>query len=92
MPRTKKVSMTGRFGTRYGTKLRRVVLRIEEIQRKWHKCPKCETPRVKRVAVGIWKCRFCNFTFAGGAYMPITSKGKTADRTAKRLSQSKEMF
>ena len=36
-------------------------------------------------SVGVWKCRKCNFTFAGGAYTPATKLGIVARRAAKGL-------
>ncbi len=65
---TKKVGSTGRFGARYGKKVRKRVLDIEKKLRGWHKCPYCSKLRVKRMAVGIWKCKSCNKEFAGRAY------------------------
>jgi large subunit ribosomal protein L37Ae len=38
---------------------------------------------VKRESVGIWKCKKCGHTFAGGAYMPSTKLGVVAKRAAK---------
>jgi ribosomal protein L37AE/L43A len=31
----------------------------------------------------VWKCRKCDYTFAGGAYMPVTKLGVVAKRAAK---------
>ncbi|MBS3065000.1 MAG: 50S ribosomal protein L37ae [DPANN group archaeon] len=67
---TKKVGSTGRWGARYGLKLRKSVLKIEKIQRGRHKCPFCEKLAVKRLATGIWFCRSCESKFAGRAYEP----------------------
>jgi hypothetical protein len=33
--------------------------------------------------VGVWRCRKCEFTFAGGAYTPTTKLGVVARRAAK---------
>ncbi|MHA2271151.1 MAG: 50S ribosomal protein L37Ae [Candidatus Hodarchaeales archaeon] len=83
--KTKKVGSTGRFGTRYGSTLRKRTLRVEQELKVWHKCPSCSSSRVKRASIGIWICRFCGHKFTGGAYSPETAPGKTAMRTAKRL-------
>ena len=48
-----------------------------------HKCPQCGFVKVKRRSVGVWQCGKCNFTFAGGAYMPSTKIGVVAKRAAK---------
>ncbi len=84
--RTKKVGITGRFGARYGTTIRKRVKKIEDRMKQRHKCPECQTKAVKRVSVGIWKCRKCDFTFSGGAYVPETSEGRKIARITKRLS------
>jgi len=85
MARTKKVGVTGRFGARYGRKAKRTVKQIEENMKKYHTCPQCDRPAVKRVATGIWKCRKCDAVFTGGAYVPSTPMGKTAARNIKRI-------
>lgn len=65
---TKKVGAAGRFGTRYGTKLRKAVTSIEKTQRKKQECPNCKKPAIHRVAMGIWVCKKCGAKYAGGAY------------------------
>ena len=55
--RTAKVGITGKYGTRYGQKLRKQVKAIEILQRKKTICPFCGKTAIKRAAAGIWKCR-----------------------------------
>ncbi len=87
MARTKKVGSTGRFGSRYGAKLRRRVLDIEKKRNEPTRCPSCATRALKRQAVGLWKCSKCDLLFAGGAYVPFTDAGKAAKRAiAQRVS------
>ena len=87
MARTKKVGSTGRFGARYGAKLRRRVLDIEKKANEPNRCPSCATRALKREAVGLWKCSKCGLVFAGGAYVPYTDAGKAAKRAiAQRLA------
>ncbi len=75
MAHTKKVGSAGRFGARYGLRIRKQVVEIEKIQRQKHKCPFCLKFAVKRLAKGIWQCRICSVKFAGKAYEPgITGK------------------
>jgi large subunit ribosomal protein L37Ae len=47
-------------------------------------------PHVRRVAAGIWKCRGCKTTFAGGAFEFATSVAVTAKVTMNRLKKLKE--
>lgn len=75
MPRkTKKVGIAGRFGPRYGVKVRKQIQAVEQEKIKKHTCPRCKHKSVKRISSGIWKCRRCNLTFASGAYSPVQSK------------------
>ena len=68
MGRTKKVGASGRFGSRYGKRLRDRYGAIEAEQRKKHKCPYCNYVKVKRVAIGIWSCNKCGAKFTSKAY------------------------
>ena len=71
---TKKVGSAGRFGARYGLKIRKKVWEIETIQKQKHKCPDCFKFTLKRIAAGIWLCDACGNKFAGRAYEPGLEK------------------
>lgn len=81
--RTKKVGPTRGLGARYGAMVRKRYIKVVKGMKKPHKCPQCGLQRVKRISVGVWKCRKCGFTFTGGAYTPITKLGVVAKRVAK---------
>ncbi len=75
MPRkTKKVGIAGKFGPRYGVKVRKQIQAVEQEKIKKHTCPRCKHKSVKRISSGIWKCRRCDLTFASAAYTPVLSK------------------
>ncbi len=65
--KTKKVKAAGRFGSRYGRRVRTKIAEIESLQRKKQKCPFCNG-YVKRLSKGIWRCKKCNKKFAGHIY------------------------
>jgi len=74
---TKIVGPAGKFGARYGSTLRKKVALIERKMRAKHRCPRCDTlGSLRRVSVGIWMCKKCGYTFAGGAYTPRTEMGR----------------
>ena len=85
--RTKKVGPTGRYGPRYGVTARRRVLAVEVRQRAKHTCPSCGAPKVSRVSTSIWSCRKCSFTFAGGAYVPVTGAGLDVAKSLKGINE-----
>lgn len=70
MARTKKVLSTGKYGVRYGKKIRERLLDVEKDQRKRHACPQCLKLTFKRQASGIWSCGKCGAKYAGKAYKP----------------------
>jgi large subunit ribosomal protein L37Ae len=74
MGKKKKVGSAGRFGARYGEKIRSLIAGIEKIQRQKHVCPKCDMPHVRRVSAGVWECKKCGSKFAGKAYRPYEEK------------------
>ena len=81
--KTKKVGPTRGLGPRYGSTVRKRYIRVTAGLKKAHKCPQCGFVRVKRESVGVWKCKKCGYTFAGGAYVPVTKLGVVAKRAAK---------
>ena len=70
MARTKKVGVAGKFGARYGKKIRDSYVDIHKARKKKHICPECKKPGVTRIAAGVWKCRKCGLLFSGKAYKP----------------------
>ncbi len=68
MGRTKKVGSAGRYGTRYGRKIRGRIKSIESVKK--HVCPSCQKAGMKREAAGIWECVKCGTKMAGKAYRP----------------------
>jgi large subunit ribosomal protein L37Ae len=81
---TSKRSTTGRFGSRYGTSVRKGIAQTEAESKRKHECPKCANVAVKRVSVGVWRCGECGNTFAGGAYAPVTKVGTVARRSIRQ--------
>jgi len=97
--KTKKVGPTRGLGPRYGSTVRKRYIRVTAGLKKAHRCPQCGFLRVKRESVGVWKCKKCGYTFAGGAYMPVTklevvakraAKGAPVEETAKAVAAAEE--
>ncbi|OQS54293.1 60S ribosomal protein [Ecytonucleospora hepatopenaei] len=86
---TKKAGITGKYGCRYGSTLRKTIKAIEESQHKKYICVACGKKAVKRKAVGIWKCKRCPHAFAGAAYAPSSASGRTYGALIKSLKQNK---
>ncbi|KAL6122040.1 hypothetical protein NUSPORA_00961 [Nucleospora cyclopteri] len=84
---TKKAGITGKYGCRYGSTLRKTMKAIEESQHKTYICTACGKTAVKRICVGIWQCKRCSHKFAGAAYAPISNSGKTYGALIKSLNK-----
>ncbi|KAI9095266.1 60S ribosomal protein L43, partial [Phlyctochytrium arcticum] len=82
--RTKKVGVTGKYGTRYGASLRKQVKKMEITQHAKYTCTFCGKDAVRRTAVGIWNCRSCRKTLAGGAWTVGTTAAATVRSTVRR--------
>ena len=81
--RTKKVGTSGRFQARYGVRSRTRIREVESIQKSKQICPSCGQKAVHRLGSGIWQCKKCGITFAGGAYIPKTEAGQTFEKVVK---------
>ena len=66
--KSKKSKSAGRFGARYGKKVRDNLVKVEVKQRVKQKCPFCEKLGVKRLSKGIWHCSKCDKKFASNTY------------------------
>uniref|UniRef100_H2M7B5 Large ribosomal subunit protein eL43 n=2 Tax=Percomorphaceae TaxID=1489872 RepID=H2M7B5_ORYLA len=87
--RTKKVGIVGKYGTRYGASLRKMVKKIEISQHAKYTCSFCGKTKMKRRAVGIWHCGSCKKTVAGGAWTYTTS-AVTVKSAIRRLKELKD--
>lgn len=83
--RTKKVGITGKYGTRYGSTLRKLLRKIEVSQHSTYRCVFCGKDSVKRKCAGIWDCRSCHKVIAGGCYTLSTASAVTVRSTIGRL-------
>merc|ERR1712138_106002 len=66
--KNEEVGIVGKYGTRYGASLRKMVKKMEVTQHMRHTCTFCGKESMKRAATGIWTCKPCSRTVAGGAY------------------------
>ncbi|MHA1805772.1 MAG: 50S ribosomal protein L37ae [Promethearchaeota archaeon] len=88
-----KSGISGRFGARYGTTLRKRWRKVMEREKGKIKCPRCEyRGAVHRVSTGIWHCRKCDAKFTGGAYYIITQRGLESSRISKRKQRELEVI
>jgi large subunit ribosomal protein L37Ae len=66
---TKKAQAAGKFGARYGKKLRVNYNKHYNAAKTKYACPNCSKEEsVKRVSFGVWECKNCKTKFASGAY------------------------
>mmetsp|Transcript_17902 Transcript_17902/g.36801 ORF Transcript_17902/g.36801 Transcript_17902/m.36801 type:complete len:93 (+) Transcript_17902:73-351(+) len=85
--RTKKVGIVGKYGTRYGSSLRKQVKKMEISQHSKYTCIFCGKKSMKRTSVGIWQCKSCKRSYAGGAYSLHTGGAVTIRSTIRRLRE-----
>jgi len=66
--KSKKTKSAGRFGARYGKRVRARLVAVEIKQRVKQKCLFCGKTGVKRLSKGLWQCKKCNKKFAHDVY------------------------
>ncbi len=71
---------------RYGVGLRKRYASVMREKKSRYRCDVCGKVAVKRQGTGIWTCRYCNATFAGGAYNLKTAAGETVSMLLNRLA------
>lgn len=86
--RTKKVGITGKYGTRYGASIRKQIKKMEIGQHSVYTCVFCGKDAMKRTNVGIWNCSACHKKTAGGAYALNTGGAATVRGTIRRLREN----
>jgi len=86
--RTQKVGIVGKYGTRYGSSHRKVIRKIEIAQHSKYECAFCGKQVVKRQAAGIWNCKKCGVTMAGGAWTLSTSSGAQVRAALARVKRN----
>mmetsp|Transcript_60190 Transcript_60190/g.186279 ORF Transcript_60190/g.186279 Transcript_60190/m.186279 type:complete len:100 (-) Transcript_60190:131-430(-) len=87
---TKRVGITGKYGTRYGASLRKISKKYEIQQHARYLCSFCGKQSVKRVAAGVWKCsaKTCKKTMAGGCWLLTTGAAATVKAAVVRLRKA----
>ncbi|XP_032769425.1 60S ribosomal protein L37a-like [Rattus rattus] len=88
--RTKKAGIVGKYGTRYGASLWKMVKKTETSQHAKYSCCSCGKTRMKRRAVGSWHCGSCMKTVAGGAWTYSTTSAVTVKSAIRRLKELKD--
>eukprot|EP00011_Vannellida_sp_DIVA3-517-6-12_P008735 CAMPEP_0114605772 /NCGR_PEP_ID=MMETSP0168-20121206/1224_1 /TAXON_ID=95228 ORGANISM="Vannella sp., Strain DIVA3 517/6/12" /NCGR_SAMPLE_ID=MMETSP0168 /ASSEMBLY_ACC=CAM_ASM_000044 /LENGTH=64 /DNA_ID=CAMNT_0001816627 /DNA_START=154 /DNA_END=348 /DNA_ORIENTATION=+ len=64
---------------------------MEISQHARYTCQFCGKDSVKRTAVGIWNCKGCGKTTAGGAWVMTTTAAATVRSTVRRLRDMQEI-
>merc|ERR1739847_103830 len=88
--RTKKVGIVGKYGTRYGASLRKLIKRMEVSQHKKYTNPLTGGETLKRHSVGIWECKKTGVKMSGGAYEPETPTARTTKYGIQRLRANQQ--
>lgn len=74
-------------GIRYGRRIRKAVTAIKKNKIAKYKCEACGKTAVEREGTGIWVCKHCKTTYAGGAYSMTTPVGEVSKQQIRELSK-----
>jgi len=89
--RTKKVGIVGKWGTKFGATLRKIVKKFEITKKAKYLSPFSGKECVRREAVGIWKCKQTGRRIAGGAWTLNTAAAIAAKTNVNRLRRLREI-
>ncbi|MDG6902188.1 MAG: transposase [Nitrososphaerota archaeon] len=64
------------LGAKYGGTLRKRYARVFRTLKASRECPSCSSRRLARTSSGIWKCKSCGYTVAGGAFDLAQTKSR----------------
>ncbi|XP_007538976.2 large ribosomal subunit protein eL43-like, partial [Erinaceus europaeus] len=87
---TKKVGIVGKYRTRYGASLGKMVKKIEISQHAKYTCSFCVKTKMKRRAVGIWHCGSGMKTVVSGSWTYNTTSAVTVKSANRRLKELKD--
>lgn len=59
---------SGRFGSKYGKRIRDEIKKATASKIQRYVCPTCSRTAVRRESAGVWKCTKCGKKYASGAY------------------------
>ncbi len=72
---------------RYGRRIRKAVSAIKSSKIARYRCERCGKTAVEREGTGIWVCRHCKTTYAGGAYSMTTPVGEVSKQQIRELGR-----
>lgn len=84
----RKNKSSKRFGSRYGSRIRK---NVDEAEDRDFECPECGSDSIERNAAGVWECQKCHNKFAGGAYKMDTGAGEMLKKALQLGEELEEL-